>query len=110
MIYHQEVSILRAPLVAGDYGNQDRDWQNAASTTSPAEIQPIKAGEAVVNEQRTITRWRVFLPASSNLVSTDRVSWAGATYEVDGEVEQWTRRRRLHHLEAVLQRVRQDAG
>ncbi|WP_280836138.1 head-tail adaptor protein [Micromonospora sp. A200] len=101
---------VRAALVDGPYGNQDRDWDNAPPGVAyPAEVQPVSSTEDVVNQQQTVTRWRMFLGPQADLEATDRVQWDGDTYEVDGDVERHKARGRLHHLEAVLMRVEQGA-
>lgn len=107
MLLHDQVTRLRAGLTEGPYGNETRDWDNATSATYSAEVQPVSSTEDIVNQQQTITRWRLFLPASADLEATDRIVWDGDTYEVDGDVERWKRRGVLHHLEAVLMRVEQ---
>lgn len=99
----------RAPLVTDRYGKQVRDWSAAASVDYPAEVQPVSSTENVVNQARTETRWRVWLGPSADLAATDRVVWDGVTFEVEGDVERWKRRGRLHHLRAVLVRVAQGA-
>lgn len=109
MRLHDTVDRLRAPLVGGPYGNQTRDWANATSVTYPAEVQPVSSTEDVVNQQQTITRWRLFLGPTADLEATDRIEWDGDTYEIDGDVERWKRRGAPHHLEAVLMRAEQGA-
>ena len=99
------VTRLRAPLIAGPYGNSEFDWPNATSVDYPAEVQPVSSTEDVVNQQQTVTRWRLFLGSTADIEATDRIEWDGDTYEVDGEVERWKRRGVVHHLEAVLMRV-----
>ena len=97
------VTRLRAPLIAGPYGNEERDWDNAPpGVVYPAEVQPVSSTEDVVNIQQTQTRWRLFLGPDADLEATDRIVWDGDTYEVDGEVERWKRRGTLHHHQAVL--------
>ncbi|GAA3781172.1 phage head completion protein [Micromonospora maritima] len=109
VILHDQVTRLRAPLAEGPYGNEERDWDNPEQATWPAEVQPVSSTEDVVNQQQTVTRWRLIVGPSADLVATDRVVWDGATYEIDGDVERWKRRNVLHHLEAVLMRVEQGA-
>jgi hypothetical protein len=104
-LLRDRVVILRAPLISGPYGSTERDWPNATQTTVTAEVQPLSSSEDVVQQERTLTRFRVILPATAPLVATDRVRWRGADHEVDGEVEPHTFRGVLHHQEAVLQRV-----
>lgn len=114
MLLSDTVTRRRAPLVAGPYGNSQRDWPNATSVTYPAEVQPVSSTEDVVNQQRTVTRWRMFLGPAADLEATDRIEWDDGTgvgtYEVDGQVEGWKRRGQPHHLEAVLMRVTVAAG
>lgn len=110
MLFSDSVTRLRAPLVAGPFGNQTRDWANATSATYAAEVQPVSSTEDVVNQQRTVTRWRLFLLPDADLEATDRITHDGSTYEVEGQVERWKRRGILHHLEAVLMRVDLAAG
>lgn len=110
MIFGDSVTRLRAPLVTGPYGNELYDWPNATSVDYAAEVQPVSSTEDVVNQPQTVTRWRMFLLPDANVKATDRIVWAGLTLEVDGEVEQWRPRGRLHHFEAVLKRVSVTAG
>jgi hypothetical protein len=108
MILHDRVTRLRGtPTSGGVYGGQDTDWSNPGTAVYPAEVQPISQTEDVAGQQRTQTRWRVFLPPSADVLATDRIVWDGVTYEVEGEVERWKRRGVLHHLEAVLVKVTQ---
>jgi hypothetical protein len=110
VVLSETVIRRRAPLVDGPYGNQVRDWENAPPVTYPAEVQPVSSAEDVVDQQRTVTRWRLFLGPGADLEATDRIEWDGATYEVDGDVERWERRGVLHHIEAVLMRVNLTEG
>lgn len=105
MILRDQVVQLRAPLVGGPYGGQDRDWGNATPTPRQADVQPVSSTEDVVNQQRTVTRWRLTLYPDRDVEATDRFEWDGDTYEVDGEVERHKRRGALHHYTAVLMRV-----
>lgn len=109
MLLRDSVVRRRAPLIAGGYGTQVRDWPNATSVTYPAEVQPVSSTEDVVDQQRTITRWRLWLAPTDDLAATDRIEWDGGTYEVDGDVERWKRHGRQHHLRAVLVRVTQGS-
>lgn len=99
------VTIVRAPIIAGPYNSNEFDWSAATRVSVRAEVQPLSSSEDMVGQDRTLTRWRVFLPPTADLVYTDRVEHDGATYEVDGDVERHKLRGILHHLEAVLQKV-----
>ncbi|MFI5839452.1 head-tail adaptor protein [Catenuloplanes sp. NPDC051500] len=102
------ITRLRAPLAGDGYGNERPDWSAATSTPYPADVQPASSTEDVVDEQRTVTRWRVWLPRTADLLASDRIEWDGQTYEVEGDVERWKVRGWLHHLEAVMIKVTQE--
>lgn len=85
------VTVLRAPLVAGDYGNRTTpDWENPVATEVPGcSVQPAPASEFTVDRDTFLTRWVAYLPASADVRATDRIAWAGDTYDVDGDVLRW---------------------
>ena len=111
MLLHDEVVRRRAPLIPGSYGNQKRDWSAATSEPMAASVQPQGGDEDVVDQTREVTRWKVFLYPTADLLSTDRLEWDDGrgvkTFEVDGDVQVWMRRGRAHHVEASLVRVAQ---
>lgn len=99
---------LRGVTVAGDYGNPDSiDWAEGTlnKLDLACEMQPESSDEDVVQQERTVTHWRLFLPAGSDMTARDRWRFAGVDYEVDGQVEPWRRGGRDHHIEARLIRV-----
>lgn len=101
-----QVTILRAPQIAGPYNGSTADWVNATeSAPQPAAVQPLSSSEDVVLQARTETRWRLFLLPTTDVLTTDRVRWAGNDHEVDGEVERHRIAGRDHHQELVLLRV-----
>lgn len=108
MLLQDTVVRLRAGTVADGYGNPRRDWTTATEASFPADVQPTASSEDVVDQDRTVTRWRLFLGPYAELLATDRVRWDGAVYEVEGDVERWKRRGVLHHTEAVLIKVTQN--
>ena len=85
-IGRQSVTILDAPLVAGDYNTETRDWVNATSTVvSGCTIDYISATESKQAQDQTTTRAQLFMPRRAPVVSEwQRVEWAGRTWEVDG--------------------------
>lgn len=107
MILHDTVTRQRATTVSDGYGNQAADWANPDSADYPASVQPMTNDEDVVDQNRTVTRWRLFLDPTADVTATDRIEWDGDVYEVDGDIERWKRRGRLHHLQAVLMKVTQ---
>lgn len=101
--YRQRVTVLRAPLVAGAYGRQTRDWPAARGHELVGTMQPLSSSEDSDDQAQTLTRWRLsltrwrlYVPGRSDLLATDRVRWAGVEgdLEVDGDVERWPRHTR----------------
>lgn len=107
MLLYDKVTRLRADEIDDGYGNKTIDWENADSVEYPAEVQPLSSTEDVADQQRTDTRWRLWLGPAADLVATDRIEWDGEIYEVEGDVERWKQRGQLHHLKAVLMKVTQ---
>jgi hypothetical protein len=103
--YHDSVTVLSAPPAEGAYGSQERNWASATETTYSAAVQPLSSSEDQVNQDRTVTRWRMFLPADAAVTAQDRIRWDSGEFEVDGDVEQWKRRGAPHHVELVVKRV-----
>lgn len=98
------ITIKRAPLVSDGKGNMIRDWPNAASTTARAWVQPVSSDEQNLNQDRVVSRWKVFLEPSADMVATDRFVHAGTTFQVDGEVQLWDTGT-AHHYEAFAKKV-----
>lgn len=106
MILHDPITRQRAPLVAGPYGNQARDWANATSTAFLVKWSFKAVSEVVGDEARTVTRGYVFGTPDLDLDAADRVVGPdGFTYEVDGSVMQSYVRGQLHHVRAYLRRI-----
>lgn len=105
-ILHGTITRLRAPLVSAGYGNQARDWPNAASTEFLVKWSTRSVGEVIGDEPSTSTRGYVYGNSDLDLEATDRVIGPdGFTYEVDGEVMRSYVRGQLHHVRAYLQRI-----
>lgn len=98
-------TVVRAPLVAGPYGNSARDWANATRATYAVQVSPMSATEVIGDEARTITQWKLFGGPDVDIEATDRVEWNGGTFEVAGEVMESRQPGRLHHVRARLVRV-----
>lgn len=103
---------LRGVTVTGDYGNNAAlDWAEGtlAKVDMACEMQPlpprITGAEDVVQQDRTVTRWNLFLPPGADMTAKDRWRFNGVDYEVDGEVQSWRRGGRKHHVEARVIRV-----
>lgn len=97
---------LRGITVPGDYGNPDSlDWTSPAELELACEVQPESSDEQVVQQDQTVTTWRLFLAAGSDMTAKDRFRFNGDVYEVQGEMLRWRVRGTEHHLEARLLRV-----
>jgi hypothetical protein len=84
----QVITVRRASTTEDDYGNSEPDWETAATTTvSGCNVQALTGAEQTVGRDTIVSRWQVFAPPSADVTGTDRVEWAGDTYEVDGEVQ-----------------------
>lgn len=95
----------RAPLTSAGYGNQTRDWASATSQAYPARVSVVSSTEDVVEQPRTVTRWKCTVGPGADLATTDRIEWDGAVYEIDGDVERHKGRRGLHHQTVILMRA-----
>ena len=107
MLLPDQVTRRRATTASDGYGNPTSDWSSVTEVVYPAEVQPASTDENVVDQDRTVTRWRAWLPAAADLVATDRIVWDGDTYEIDGDVQRWKQRGVPHHIEVLLVKVTQ---
>ncbi|WP_328545467.1 hypothetical protein [Streptomyces europaeiscabiei] len=85
-IGRQTVTLLEAPLTAGDYNSQVRDWPNAVPIpVSGCTVDYTSARENKQAANQTITTAQLDLPPSAPQVTAyHRVQWDGRTWEVDG--------------------------
>lgn len=107
--FHQDtVTRLRALVTDDRYGDQSRDWPNAAAATlSGCRLVPAAGSEDTVDRDQITRRWLLFVPgADTDLLATDRIRWRGQDFDVDGEVRRWqSATGNLGHLELDLMRV-----
>ena len=99
---------LRGVTVPGDYGNPATfDWTEGTLNKLDlrCEMQPESSDENIIQQDRTVSRWRLFLPAGADMTAKDRWRFLGVDYEVDGEVQSWRVHGSVHHIEARLVRV-----
>lgn len=91
MLGPHTITVLRAATTASDYGNRPvLDWANTTSTqVAGCSVQPAPASANTVDRDAFITRLQAYVPADTDLRSTDRVVWGGNTYDVDGDVLRW---------------------
>jgi len=103
------VDITRAPLVPDPYhADGRRDWANAVTvaTDVPASVQPQSSTEETTDRQTTVTTWKVFLPAGTDVVETDRIIGPdGTALEVLGDAGRWRYGGAEHHLELTCRHI-----
>lgn len=103
------VTVVRAPLVAGRYGGQSRDWTNATRTAYPGVcVQPVSSTEDVRDRELLIGKYTLFTSRGQDidLLATDRIEWNGITLQVDGDPNRWPAPGGgVHHVEALLKGV-----
>jgi hypothetical protein len=110
------VDVLQAELVddvdGSNYGNQTLDWDNATTTAlDGVHVQPVAEPEQIAAGRDTVTtRWRLQMPAdvaeslpAGELQATDRVTYRGKVYEIDGQPERWpSPTGTMDHVDAFL--------
>lgn len=96
---------LRGTVTTGSYGSEQIDWSAPDELVLACEHQPLAGTEDVVQQQRTESRWRVFLPAGADVVATDRWRFDGRDYEIVAEPERWRINGREHHVELEVELV-----
>lgn len=88
--YDETAVILRAPLVDGPYGNQQRDWDNATPTDSPGWGFAPRSQEGTTSDSPSVVVGLTgYGPSGADVLPTDRVEVRGQVYEVEGEVGVW---------------------
>ncbi|MEU4772963.1 hypothetical protein [Micromonospora sp. NPDC023644] len=89
--YGETAVILRAPLVAGPYGNEGRDWNAATRTDSPGwGFAPRTPDESTTSDSPSvIVGLTGYGPPDADVLPTDRMEVRGEVYEVEGEVGEW---------------------
>lgn len=102
MILRDRVVLARRVKVGTDpdYGN---DVFETRETPCRAEVRALGSSVVVDRSAPTVTRYRLFLPASAfPLADQDAIRWRGHTLQIEGQVEEHTLGGRLHHLEAEV--------
>ena len=85
-IGRQSVTLLDAPLIAGDYNTEIRDWDHATETVVyGCTVDYTSASESKDAKDQTVTTAALFMPRRAPRVSEwQRVLWDGRTWDVDG--------------------------
>lgn len=105
-LWPHTVTIVRAPLVEDDFGNEERDWLNAVDLPDEDtwSVQPLEGSEVTVGRETIVSRWTARRLGDSALLATDHVVHKSKTYEVDGEVQRWQDFGALSHVVCLLRR------
>lgn len=80
------VTVLRGRTrnTSGDLVGEDTE-----TDVSGCSVQPSSASEATDRGELLITNATAFLPAGTDILATDRVSWLGDVYAVNGPPAVW---------------------
>lgn len=109
LFFTTTVSVKRAALSTSAYGDRVRDWTDpqVVAADVPADVQFEGTTEVTDQRQQVTTLYRCLLPEGTQVASTDRVTWNGADYEVDGEPAAWesTIAGPTGHVRLVLKQV-----
>jgi hypothetical protein len=105
VLLHDPITVQRAPLISGGYGNSSRNWAAATSTDYLVHWSAQSGTEVVGDVARTVTRGKIFGGPDLDIEATDRVVFAGETYECDGDVMRSYRLGQLHHTRVFVKRI-----
>lgn len=102
------IQIIRGTVTTDQYGSERIDWSSVTVHASgKATIQHFTSTEEDMDRQTTIEGLRLVSDDKRlfDFLPTDRVVYAGKTYEVDGEIQLWRLFGKPHHVEVYLRRV-----
>lgn len=92
------VTVATATTSTGVYGEQTVTYGTGASVA--AYVQPAGGSEDTDARDMVTHRWRMF--TNTPVTATDRVTWNGTAYRVDGPPSVWTTPSGETHYEATL--------
>lgn len=83
---------LRAGTTTNRAGGADKDWTSPSSLAiDECLIAPrMEPEDATSGREGRVIGWTVYAPDATDVVATDRLTIRGATYDVDGEPEDWS--------------------
>lgn len=86
MILPDSVTVKRAAPTTDVYGNVTSSWTSPTTATYPGRLVQASSFETLGTDRDAVrTSARLYLNASADLRSRDRVTVAGKTWEVVGE-------------------------
>jgi head-tail adaptor len=100
--YGDTVDVLRASSTTDRYGNDVAGTWATHLSDVPAVVQPANTSENVVDRDTVVTRYRLHIGPDTDITALDRIVWRGRTFDIDGDLEQHSRKGTPHHLEAFL--------
>jgi len=111
MLGPHTVTVVRPGSKPSAYGNTTTDdWSTATRTPVPGcSVQPMPSSEYTVDRDNTATLFQAWLPISADVLSTDRLEWAGQSFDVEGAVQRWDFPPLAHQV-ATLRRSEDDAA
>jgi len=103
-LLRQTVTIIRRPLDQSDkYGMPTAGLPVETSTVG--RLEQVATSEHLADRDTAASRYRVFLPADSDVGMLDELQIDGAVYRVVGEPQEQRSPRGVHHLDVLLERL-----
>lgn len=106
MIYRDRIIRQRGTAVAGAYGSPDEvSWTTPQEEPYPAVVVAPSSTEDVALAQRVEASYLVQVYPGADVLPTDRVVWAGETFEVTGGIEKLAAFGWVHALRFGIRQV-----
>jgi hypothetical protein len=99
------VAIVRPGTVTSRIGDTVLDWDNPTRTMVTAWVEPLRASEDEVLQDRSTLKVRFFFPAGTVVDNSDRLEWEGRTFQAAGPAEPFYRPTGLHHVVVYAQEL-----
>lgn len=80
------VTVLRG-RTRDNFGNLQ--GSDTGTDVTGCSVQPASASESTDRGELLVTNVTVYLPAGTDILATDRVSWLGTVYAVNGKPAVW---------------------
>ena len=101
-----DVVIITPIYTTDQYGNTEKDWNNAIRTPAKGWMAQGATNEVEGNRETDISIWRLYLvDLSVSITAQDRVWYDGAYFDVQGKPVIAKTPGKLHHIEAILRLV-----
>ena len=100
-----DVGIVTAGTTTSRYGDAEKDWSTATTSTVKGWVSQRSAAEDRDHREAQASDWILYLHPGTTITPFNRVTWSGITFEVDGPVNPAWSPRGEHHLEVPLRVV-----